>query len=81
MSIFDKLLPVKESDKIRSKDQSEKLTKELLADDEDLIDITPHQLYTKTDRQNMYRFTIKLLSLDFLLKKIGVPNSKIAPSL
>lgn len=68
MSIFDKLLPVKESDKIRNKDQSEKLTKELLADDGDLIDITPHQIYTKTDRENVYRFTIRLLSLDFLNK-------------
>lgn len=73
MSIFDNLLgkSLREENKINSKEESFDLIKSYLGDDFEIVDIKSHNHYTKIpDRDKMYRFTIKLLSLD-LLARLG----------
>lgn len=69
---------------IRSADQSIELIREYIFDYIDLIDFKNHKKYNRTDgRENIYRFTCKLLSLD-LLSKMGkdkrVKNVFFSPS-
>ena len=71
MSIFDKLLPVRESEKINTEEQSYSLIEEHMGPDIDLMDPSSHTVITKYNsetRKKMYRFTIRLISLDFLNK-------------
>ena len=73
MSIFDNLLgkSLKDSEKINSRDESLDLIKSYLGEDLEIVDIKSHNHYNKiAGRDKMYRFTIKLLSLD-LLARLG----------
>ena len=69
MSIFDNLLGgnLKEQEKIRTKEASLDLIKGYLGTDEKLFDLSAHGVF-KGGRENMYKFTVKLMSLDFLNK-------------
>lgn len=73
MSIFDNLLgkTLKEEEKINSAEESLELIHSYLGDDLDIVDLQSHNHYTRIPNRNkMYRFTIKLLSLD-LLARLG----------
>tara|TARA_E500000331_G_C17255917_1_gene713042 strand:+ start:1928 stop:2254 length:327 start_codon:yes stop_codon:yes gene_type:complete len=71
MSIFDNLLKVRESEKIKTEEDSYELIKEHMGPDIDIMDLSSHSKVTKYQtetRMNMFRFTIRLISLDFLNK-------------
>lgn len=73
MSIFDNLLgkSLKEEDKINSTEESLELIESYLGDDLEMVDLQSHNHYKKfPTREKMYRFTIRLLSLD-LLARLG----------
>tara|TARA_Y100000114_G_C11763900_1_gene331882 strand:- start:7365 stop:7691 length:327 start_codon:yes stop_codon:yes gene_type:complete len=73
MSIFDNLLgkTIKEEEKISSEEESLELIKSYLGDDLEIVDLQSHNHYKKfQNRKKMYRFTIRLLSLD-LLARLG----------
>lgn len=73
MSIFDNLLgkSLKEEDKINSTEESRALIESYLGDDIEIVDLQSHNHYKKfPTREKMYRFTIRLLSLD-LLARLG----------
>ena len=59
---------LKEEDKIRTQKDSFDLIEEYLKDYEDIVDFRNHKLFNGLNRPNTYRFTVKLISLDFLSK-------------
>lgn len=73
MSIFDNLLgrTLKEEEKVNTAEESLELINSYLAEDASIVDLQSHNHYKKIPgRDKMYRFTIKLLSLD-LLARLG----------
>ena len=87
MSIFEALgltQSLKEEEKIKSAEDSESLIKEYLDDYLDVVDFRNHKKFKKLgNRKNVYRFTVKLISLDFLEKMAKdrrVKNVMFSPS-
>ena len=87
MNIFETLglsPSLKEEEKIRTKEDSEALVKEYLEEYEDIVDFRNHKKFTNLgERENVYRFTVKLISLDFLGKVARdkrVKNIMFSPS-
>ena len=72
MSIFDRFLKVSESDRISSIHESQEFLNELLSGQEKFVDMSGHSKYidpeTRKEVPDTYRFTVKLLSLDILIK-------------
>tara|TARA_A100001011_G_scaffold302422_1_gene316122 strand:- start:557 stop:877 length:321 start_codon:yes stop_codon:yes gene_type:complete len=69
MNIFENIFGPAESEKIRSLEASLKLINTYIGDDAEIMNLTSHNRYTYFEgRDNIYHFTIKLLSLDFLSK-------------
>ena len=87
MSIFETFgfsQSLKEEEKIRTAEDSEKLIQDYQKDYLDVADLRNHREFsTLGSRKNVYRFTIKILSLDFLEKMAKdkrVKNVMFAPS-
>jgi hypothetical protein len=87
MSIFETLgfsSSLKEEEKIKTQEESENLLKDYLEDYDDIIDFRNHKEFKKLgNRKNVYRFTVKLISLDFLekvAKDKRVRNIMFSPS-
>ena len=59
---------LKEEDKIRREEDSIQLIRQYIKPYEDIISFKNHKKYKLANRENIYRFTTKLVSLDFLLK-------------
>jgi hypothetical protein len=58
---------LKEEEKIKTLEDSEKLIVNYLEEYEDIVDFKNHKKFSKfKDRKSMYRFTCKFLSLKFL---------------
>ena len=70
MSIFDNILGIKEDKKIRSPEQSLELIESYLKlDDMPFMDVISHRKYDKLeDKENVYQFTMKMMSLGFLVR-------------
>lgn len=70
MSIFDSILGIKEDKKIRSENQSLQLIESHLTPEElPFMDVKSHRKYTKIEeKDNVYQFTIKMMSLGFLVR-------------
>lgn len=72
MSIFENFLgrsTLKEEEKIKNQDQSLQLIKEHMGEDLNIMDFGAHAPYKKFhNKKNVYKFTIKLMSLSFLAK-------------
>tara|TARA_Y100001937_G_C6962196_1_gene259388 strand:- start:7 stop:327 length:321 start_codon:yes stop_codon:yes gene_type:complete len=69
MSIIDNVFfPLKEIEKIRSPKESEDLILNYIEEYRDLLDFRNHVHKPTDHRQNLYRFTVKVLSLDLLTK-------------
>ena len=71
MSLFETLgfsSGLREEDKIRSADASSDLIKEYLKEYADIVGFKNHRAFSLKERENVYRFTLKLISLDFLSK-------------
>jgi len=73
MSIFDRFLKPTDSEKIRTPHDSYDLALALLdQDDNKFVDMSSHANYVTPDTreklQNVFKFTVKLLSLDFINK-------------
>ena len=69
MSIIDNVFfPLKEVEKIRSSEESENLILSYIEEYKDLLDFNNHIHKPTNHRQNLYRFTVKVLSLDLLTK-------------
>jgi len=74
---------LKEDEHVRTADQSAELISEYIKGYEDIIDFKNHKKYSLGSRQNIFRFTIKLISLDFLgklAKDKRVKNVMFSPS-
>ena len=87
MSIFESLgltSKVKEEERTKTTSDSEDLIKEYLIEYEDIVDFRNHRKFTKLGkRENVYRFTVRLISLDFLQKVAKdkrVKNIMFSPS-
>ena len=59
---------LKEEEKIRTDEESSRLICEYLEDYIEIIDFKNHKSFNSLGRQNTYRFTVKMISLDFLSK-------------
>ena len=73
MSIFDNILGrnLKEEEKISSAEESLSLIESYLGDDISIVDLQSHRPYKKfKNREKLFQFTIRLLSLD-LLARLG----------
>ena len=70
MSIFDSILGIKEEKKIRSAEQSLKLIESYVPPDEQIfMDVISHRKYEKIEgKNNIYQFTVKMMSLGFLVR-------------
>ena len=73
MSIFDRFLKPSESEKIRTPQESYNLALDFLEGDENkFVDMSTHANYvipeTRKKLDNVFKFTVKLLSLDFINK-------------
>ena len=71
MNIFQNLLRTKvtEDEKIKTKEQSLSLIEGYMVEDSAILDLQSHRKYENFEgKDTVYRFTIKLLSLDFLSK-------------
>ena len=72
MSIFDNFLKPTEKEKVRSAEESFKVISEMIIDQEYFVDMSKHTNFkdreTKEKKDNIFKFTVKLLSLDFLNK-------------
>ena len=86
MSIFESLgfSSLKEEEKIKTLEQSEELIKNYLQEYADIVDFKNHRKFNRLgNRENVYRFTVKLISLDFLEKTAKdkrVKNIMFSPS-
>jgi len=82
MSFFDNVMPLREEDKIKSDTESFDLISGYMSDHVDLVDFRNHRQVLLGERQ-MYRFTLKLLSINMLnklSKDRRVKNVFYAPS-
>jgi hypothetical protein len=75
---------LREEEKVRTTEDSERLIREHISDYIDMMDFRNHKPFKRSKgRENVYRFTCKLLSLD-LLSKMGkdkkVKNVFFSPS-
>lgn len=73
MSFLEKIgisSPLKEEDKIKTPQQSVALIESYIQEYAQLIEFKNHKKYNSNIIQNTYKFTIKILSLDFL-RKLG----------
>lgn len=73
MSIFDNILGrnLKEEEKIKTSEDSLQLIEDYLGEDLAIVDIQSHRPYKKfKNREKLFQFTIRLLSLD-LLARLG----------
>jgi hypothetical protein len=71
MNILEKLginSSLKDEEKIRTQEESFSLIEEYVKEYEDIIDLKNHKKYKLSNRKNVYRFTVKAISLDFLQK-------------
>ena len=73
MSIFDRLLsPPPEQEKIKTENESYDLVFSIIEENKELIDMSSHVKYSDPfsdiQYENIYKFTVKLLSIDFLNK-------------
>ena len=73
MSIFDRFIKPSESERVRSSQDSYNLALELLEKDNNkFVDMSSHANYvipeTRESLENVFKFTVKLLSLDFINK-------------
>ena len=59
---------LKEAEKITSEKESKELILEYIEDYKDIVDFRNHRVYSLGSRKNVYRFTLRLVSLDFLSK-------------
>lgn len=59
---------LKEEEKVKSEEDSVNLIRQYIVNYEDIIAFKNHRKYPLQERKNVYRFTAKLVSLDFLLK-------------
>ena len=85
MSIFESLgfSSLNEEDKIKTTKQSKQLIEGYIQDYQDIVDFRNHKKYTLASRDNVYRFTLKLISLDLLSKLAKdkrVKNVMFSPS-
>jgi|TARA_B100000927_G_scaffold222688_1_gene182553 hypothetical protein len=85
MNIFESLgfSSLAEEEKIRSTKQSKTLIQDYIEEYQDIIDFRNHKKYKLGNRDNVYRFTLKLLSLDLLgklSKDKRVKNVMFSPS-
>ena len=73
MSIFDSFLRPSEKDKVKSAEESYNLVKNMIDDQDYMMDMSDHMEYldpvSKEKIKNSYKFTVRLLSLDFLNKE------------
>jgi len=70
MSIFDSILGIKEEKKIRTEKQSLELIKSYVPPEEQVfMDVISHKKYNKIEgKNNTYQFTVKMMSLGFLVR-------------
>ena len=69
MSIIENVFfPLKDVDKIRNESDSRKLLNEYVEEYGDLLDFRNHKKAKLEGRENTYRFTSKLISLDLMTK-------------
>ncbi len=72
MSIFDNFLKPSEKERVRTSDESYEIISEMLNDQEIFVDMSTHVHFVDTNArktyENVFKFTVKLLSLDFLNK-------------
>lgn len=70
MSIFDSILGIKEEKKIRSAEQSLELIESYIKlDDIAFMDVSSHGQFTRIkEKENVYQFTTKAMSLGFLVR-------------
>jgi len=72
MSIFDNFLKPNEKEKVRTSEDSFSVISEMIDGQEHFVDMSSHTNYldreTRRAFPNIYKFTVKLLSLDFLNK-------------
>jgi len=69
MSILENVFfPLKDVEKIRNEEQSKQLIDEYVEDYADLLEVKNHKKNVMGNKDNVYRFTCKLLSLDLLTK-------------
>ena len=72
MSIFDNFLKPTEKEKIKSADESFMAVSKMIEGQEHHVDMSSHSIFIDRSesarRENVYKFTVKLLSLDFLNK-------------
>ena len=87
MSIFETLglaPSLKEDEKVKTEEESVLLISDYLKEYQDIVDFRNHKEYKKLgNRKNVYRFTVKLISLDFLekvAKDKRVKNIMFSPS-
>ena len=74
---------LKEEDKIRDSESSLELVTQYVSEYLDIIDLRNHKKYKLSKRDNVYRFTVKAISLDFLQKVASdkrVKNVFFSPS-
>tara|TARA_B100000902_G_scaffold394821_1_gene451987 strand:+ start:207 stop:536 length:330 start_codon:yes stop_codon:yes gene_type:complete len=87
MSIFETLgfsSSLKEEEKVKTQEESEQLLDNYLEEYKDIVDFRNHKKFNKLgNRKNVYRFTVKFISLDFLekvAKDRRVKNIMFSPS-
>jgi len=69
MSIIDDVFfPLKEIEKIRTEEDSEKLIRSYIEEYKDILQFKNHTHQPLNARQNVYKFTARVLSLDLLTK-------------
>jgi len=72
MSIFDNFLKPTEKEKIKNADESFLAVSKMIEGQEHHVDMSSHARFVDRKlserRENTYKFTVKLLSLDFLNK-------------
>ena len=72
MSILDSLMRPSEKERIKSPEESYELVSNLISAYSSFVDMSEHTLYRDMSTgqmvPNTYKFTVKLLSLDFLNK-------------
>ena len=59
---------LKEQEKIRSSKDSSNLIEGYLEECKEIVDFKNHKSFNLLGKENTYRFTVKLISLDFLSK-------------
>ena len=74
---------LKEEEKVKKEEESRSLILEYIEDYKDIVDFRNHKKFALGNRGNVFRFTVKLVSLDFLGKMASdkrVKNVFYSPS-